>query len=147
MKSVLAGRSGMMPPGPVFALLRRRQCAKFPIRPMRFHGPLPVVANLRRIPWVIIAVVRIVHTHGGVFRTAYCQCGRKQRRTHNSRSRPTFGNAHVSLLHANLRTGMNLQTLQRSDKLSMISNPREYGKFLHRGIKYEQSFCVSRRAR
>ena len=136
-----------MPPSPVFALFRWRQSPKFPVRPMRFDGPLPVVANLGRIPGVIIAGVGIVYSHSGVFRAARHQHGRKKRRTHDSRSHPTFSRAHVSLLHANLHTGMNLQTLQRSDKLSMISNPRECEKFLQDGIKYEQILRVSWRAR
>ena len=144
MTSISAGRSRMVPPGPVFALFGRRQSAKFPVRPVRFHGPLPVVANLARIPDVIVAVVRIVYAHGGAFRAAHRQHRCKKRHTHNSRSHPTFSRAHVSLLHANFHAGMNLQTLQRSDKLSMISNPREYGKFLHGGIKCGQRLCVCR---
>jgi hypothetical protein len=54
-------------PSPVFALLGRRQFAKFPIRPVRFHDPLAVIADFVVVPDVIIVIERIVNANCVVF--------------------------------------------------------------------------------
>src|SRR5580658_1912773 len=57
-------------PGPVFALLGRRQLAEIAIRPVGFADPLPVIDDFVIVPDVIIVVVRIVNTDGGAFGAA-----------------------------------------------------------------------------
>ena len=53
-------------PGPVFALVARRQLAEFAVGAMGFANPLAVLAHFVRIPDVVIIVVRIINADGGV---------------------------------------------------------------------------------
>ena len=101
-------------PGPVFALLGRRQFAKIAIRPARFGDPLPVINHFVIVKGVIIVVLRIVNADRGVFGAARQQHGRKQRNTQQDRAKtsrsksqhydsPLSGRARLIANHAALR--------------------------------------------
>src|ERR1700679_876238 len=64
-------------PGPVFALLGRRQLAEIAIRPGWFADPLAVIDDFVMVPDVIIVAGRVVNPGGGAFGAArkqhWCQ--------------------------------------------------------------------------
>jgi hypothetical protein len=53
--------SVIVPPGPVFFLLLRRESAEiYPIVAMSLNAPAPVVGDLFAVPLVIVGVIRVV---------------------------------------------------------------------------------------
>ena len=123
-------------PGPVFALLGRRQFAEFAVRATRFGDPLAVVAHLVGIPNVVIAVVRVVDADSGVAGTARrpAPAQKKRQLILPERMKDLATRMVISFeLEAEradaascelMRCGRGLQTSQRSDKLSLNLNTR-----------------------